>query len=889
MIRDTERSTPPPPKGRRHRRTLARARDLVVSLDTWLAANPDAQPTTRLHGPFARGARGRLHTVVDVSEVMARWLGAASPPGADSSALLLAAPAMDAAGVASGHDRSDQPTWLRRLAAANPLASLRGTLTAPHATADLLAWHALATLTSDWFDDLLDVSAWALAGMPAEVIAMLPPTAGADPSVVDWRRAVSLEAWVSGARSIEQRRPEVVTPDQRARLWACVRHLDEPWGPSPGTSAPRRLRPPLGLAVRAAVDGAATRMDVLDVLVGDPPDGASSPGRPDVVASMWGEEVSLVTYPWLADLVALVDDRRLAAVTDALAPGALLAAPGHLDEAQRAVALAAALASRRPGSDERAHVRWILRRRRPAPDADATPFCEALREVGVARAGIIEMALVAPHWAPWAEAALGVDGLGEAAWWLHAHIRTSNGIPDPDPPDPTWEAAIAARSDLTDAQRRAGQIDTAWFARVSAAVGPSLLDEITALAHRSAEGPVGLRRTRLAIAALRGHVTSDELITRMQDDRDQLAVAVLGAAPLAGRATTRRTEVARRAQLLEAWQRGSRGGPQRRTSETAAVEAAMANLARTSGYADPRRLAWSLEAAELADLAAGPVTADENDLEVTLRIDAGVVTVEARRKGRRLKTVPRAAKAAAGIAPLLERAERLRDRSAGVGAGLEATALRGDRMDPAEMRTLLTHPLIAPALQRCVLVDDDGGLHRIAADGGTVGPDGGGRSLPARSAVRIAHPVDLHRAGELDAWHQSLLSAESAQPFHQVDRVLHLVGDDERGAPSCTRRRGLRLDHSTAAGILSARGWVLGNEGQAVRRSPRSDSGDTVVVLQVREGLVPVEPGGQLTVIDLRFRSPGSSVPLVLGDVDPVVYSEALRDLDLLAARAPAA
>ena len=67
----------------------------------------------------------------------------------------------------------------------------------------------------------------------------------------------------------------------------------------------------------------------------------------------------------------------------------------------------------------------------------------------------------------------------------------------------------------------------------------------------------------------------------------------------------------------------------------------MENLARTAGYPDPLRLEWAMEARELQDLSAGPVSVTEGGVTVTLAINDQVQPeLTVRRGDKVLKNVP---------------------------------------------------------------------------------------------------------------------------------------------------------------------------------------------------------------------------------------------------------
>jgi hypothetical protein len=141
---------------------------------------------------------------------------------------------------------------------------------------------------------------------------------------------------------------------------------------------------------------------------------------------------------------------------------------------------------------------------------------------------------------------------------------------------------------------------------------------------------------------------------------------------------------------------------------------------------------------------------------------------------------------------------------------------------------------------------------------------------------RIAHPHDPLLGGEWAAWRRHCSQTEREQPFEQVFRELHLPTEQERRAGVVSRRyAGRPVNPAQARELLGERGWWTRDE---VSRT-FYEAGLTATVTFRPAGRAP----GEGEALDgVQFTRRGESVPTPLEDVPPCVFSEVMRDLDLV-------
>jgi len=508
----------------------------------------------------------------------------------------------------------------------------------------------------------------------------------------------------------------------------------------------------------------------------------------------------------------------------------------------------------------------------PAPD-DTGPALAAMRQAGLPDSRLVDLAIYAPQWAKRVEEALGWPGLTDGVFWLHAHTKDTQWHVEAELRD-AWAAMMTERTPLGAHDLLAGAVDVDWFLRTHEALGT---ERWTVLhkAARHASGGNGHRRAQVFAEAMLGLVDEATLTERVTGRRNQDAVRALGLLPLPGRPQSgaepeRQEAVRRRYAALREFERTSRQfGSQRRTSESLAVRIGIENLARTAGYADPQQFIWVTEAREAADLADGPAVITRGDVTVTLSVTAdGIPDLTVRRADKVLHSVPAAIRKDPDIAALAGRKTALTRQASRVRRDLESAMVARRAFTTADLARLRSHPVLAPMLAALAWVGEDGGI----------------RCLPAgdeEGLLRIAHPVDLLGAGTWVQWQQRLFAEQIRQPFKQVFRELYVLTDTERASGSVSRRyEGHQVQPRQAFALFTGRGWNLSRESGDVSRVFHEY--DLAARVEVSAGWFTPQEADLPTIAGIRFTRRGEYGPEPLESVPPVVFAEAMRDLDLV-------
>lgn len=752
-----------------------------------------------------------------------------------------------------------------------PVGEIRHHHLLVHELSWLVARHASTAVV----DECLDALAAIATRVPASAIDQLPD-AGENRNVwnVDFRQLINNQPWTLVLRGLVGLRPDLFGPDQTRRWFQLSRWFDEP--------RPRSWRHSLDprLVLHAFALGAATEDDVLDMLL-----------------QTYNRQLTTMTRLRRADVaarhpeaVAVADRLRRRILDIELARGELATSASPLAFAVGSVSGTADVVRLLAGLGRATLLRGyighnqgreavyshLLRVSHPAPDDTGATLKAAASAAGVSDQRLLELAVFAPQWAGVVADALGWPGLAEAVWWFHAHTKDEHWSVSEEVRE-TWAAMSAERTPLLAEDLVAGAVDVAWFHHSRATLGEARWKKLHAAA-KLASGGNGHRRAQLFAEAMAGEVSEEALVERIKAKRHQDSVRALGLVPLP--ADPDATMLRRYATLRE-FERGARQfGSQRQASEKTAVRIGVENLARTAGLPDPQRFVWAMEAAEAGDLGEGPVTVVDGDAVVTLSVDdEGVPAVGVQRNGRPLKALPPKVKKHPDVAALVDRRNALIRQASRVRASLEAAMVNQDTFTAGDLAGLDRHPVVAPMLRPLVFVDAGGRLLRRPSAGRFV--DVAGEPATPQGNLRLAHPVDLAGRQEWIAWQEQLFADARRQPFKQLFRELYVLTDTERAAGPVSRRyEGHQVQPRQAAALLGGRGWWVDRESGEVARVFHAHG--IAARLEFLDGFLTPAEVELPTVRGAYFTKRGQWAAENIETVPPVVFSEAMRDLDLV-------
>lgn len=693
--------------------------------------------------------------------------------------------------------------------------------------------------------------------------------------------------WMAPLNSVSKQFRHQWTSEHQGRLWRLLRWLDEP---IPGYP---RQRCDFKVLVQAYRVGAATEADLIDNILGPR---ANSEYYWQNAFTALSELTArkghplLQEIPRLAEIVENIRQRILEVElqrgdtpTAATKPaGALRSVWGQETLVKLLQALGKEKLTRSSGyqigESKSDSFSVLIKNCFPLLTDSSTRFKELVAKSKISTDRMVELGVFAPQWTAYAEAALDWQGYVDGVWWLRAHTRDSSYGRDDE--SRLVKAAVRERTPLTTDELAEGAVDVLWFHKVYQQLGVERWAKIHEAAKYACEG-TGHSRARLFADAMLGKLTRDELKKRALDKRYQDGIRALGLLPLPTGAD-RDADVLERYKIIQEFLRTSKQfGSQRRENEKRAAAIGLANLARTAGFPDSTRLEWAMEAEVVSDLASGSVSHTVENVTVTLSIDqTGEPDLTVAKNNKPLKNIPPAIKKNPQIATLLERKTEIKRQASRMRTSLEVAMCRGDVFSAEELTNLLKHPVLAPMLNRVILLGE--GIFGYPVEGGKALRDASGKLEPIKKGeqLRIAHPYDLYKAGAWHHWQHDCFQNERVQPFKQVFRELYLLTEAEKLDKNISRRyAGHQVNPRQAMALFGQRNWVAQYD-EGVRRTYH-EAGISAWLTFLGSWTTPAEVEG-LTLEGLQFARKGEWEPMGLDLVPPALFSETMRDLDLV-------
>lgn len=513
----------------------------------------------------------------------------------------------------------------------------------------------------------------------------------------------------------------------------------------------------------------------------------------------------------------------------------------------------------------------------PAEADTPQQFAKEAKAAKISQERLIDLAFYAPQWSNYVEEALAWKSFTEAVWWIHAHTKDNNWQV-PSEIRESWVAQVTERTPLSAESLVDGAVDVDWFKRIYQDLkGEKWQKIINAAKYASSSG--GHKRSQLFAQAMLGEIEPQTLITRITEKRHQDTVRALGLLPL-GKGTQREKDLLQRYQIIQEFIRTSRKfGSQRQASEKLAATIALENLSRTAGYRDPQRLEWAMEAQTVADLVEKPQTITLDDVNISLAITNGEPVITVEKQGKTLKSIPAKISKNADIIALKQRKQDITRQGSRMRVSLEEAMCRGDSFTPEELEKLCHHPVLSPMLTQLVFIGDEEIGYPV--EGGKALQSFNGKNKIIKSSyLRIAHSHDLLTTQQWHLWQKDCFEKERKQPFKQVFRELYLLTPAEKATDTFSNRyEGHQVNPRQALALLGKRGWITCPE-EGVRKTFHKE-GISVWVSFLEGFYTPADVDG-LTLEGVSFTPRGEWKPLKLQEIPPRLFSEVMRDLDLL-------
>ena len=522
-------------------------------------------------------------------------------------------------------------------------------------------------------------------------------------------------------------------------------------------------------------------------------------------------------------------------------------------------------------TEKRAVLSRLLKRCYPAKDDTPEKLATLLKTTDISDKRLAEPVMYAPQWAGFAETILNWPGLKSAVWFFHAHINENFSAEK--------ETEVALYSPISPQRFNDGAFDKNWFFESYNKLGEKRFQTLYKSAKYITTGSNQHRRSQLYADAVLGRLDAEELRQEITEKRNQEKLRCYPLIPIAEGDTQ---EALRRYEFIQQFLKESKQfGAQRRESEKKACAIALENLAITTGYSDINRLIWQMETAKTEELRPLMEPVEAEGYMVFLQIDdEGEASVAVEKGGKMLKTLPKALAKNEIYLERKESAKELKEQKRRARESLERAMTEQTEFTAAELQNLLRNPVLSPMVKRLLWCSEGRIGFLTKLETGLILTDVSGAAQLCGDTLRLGHPHDLKTAGVWADFMHLLFEQKLVQPFKQVFREYYPLTADERQERTISRRyAGFQVQPKRTLGLLKARGWTVDYEEGLQKVFYKENL--VVRMFAMADWFSPADiEAPTLETVEFFSRETGENVPLE--EIPPVLFSEVMRDLDLV-------
>lgn len=512
------------------------------------------------------------------------------------------------------------------------------------------------------------------------------------------------------------------------------------------------------------------------------------------------------------------------------------------------------------GTDKKTTLSRLLKHCYPKKDESIIALKQYLKEMKITDQRFVEAAVYAPQWAGLAEEILNWPGLKSGIWFFQAHINENFSAEK--------ETEVAIYSPISGQQFNDGAFDRDWFLSAYQALGEKRFHKLYQSAKYITNGSNAHRRSQLYTDAVLNRLDADALKEEIMAKRHQEKLRAYALIPLRDD-----KDALTRYEFIQTFLKQSKQfGAQRRESEGRACRIALDNLAITTGYHDVNRMQWALESEKMATL--GPMFTPQNidGIEVSLQIDDdGNASLLIHKNGKTLKSIPKAIAKNEWVLTLKETVKELKEMRRRSKESLEKAMVEATLFSSTELLKIQQNPILAPMISKLLWTDDTtvDFLTNIMQNG---------------KEYRIAHPYDLVKTNTWQTFIHLFYKQKIMQPFRQVFREYYPLTEDEKAEKNISRRyAGYQVQPKKTVALLKSCGWTVDYEAGLQKVFYQENLIARMYALADWFSPSDIEAP---TLEYIRFYTRQDERCVDLTSIPPIVFSETMRNLDLVVSTA---
>lgn len=451
---------------------------------------------------------------------------------------------------------------------------------------------------------------------------------------------------------------------------------------------------------------------------------------------------------------------------------------------------------------------YVLKHSKPFDFDTKEDFKNLVLQNKIAEKRLYEFAMYNPIWIPFISYVLEIKNFESGCYYFIAHMNEKM--------DEREESVVAKYTSVSPADLQKGSFALDWFNELFEEIGEENFNKIYDSAKYISDGAKHARARKFADAAL-GRVTESELEAEIDRARNKDLLMSYSLIPInSSNLTEKRNILVHRYEYLQKFAKQSKKfGSQRRASETLALEVAYDNLSRLAGYSDVNRLFLNMESALIDSLKSyfdwQKVEKDgkticfvkldvDSDGKPNLQITKDLETKDKNGNIKLQKSVPAAAKKNEIILEISDVQKRLKAQHQRTRLMFESFMCDSVLIPLQELMLLTQNPIVNPILSKILFIDEENKIGFLSA----FSQDDENKNL------RIAHCFDLYKNGKWHEWQKYIFDEKIVQPFKQVFRELYLKLDEEAEKSESLMFAGNQIQPKKTVATLKSRKWISG-------------------------------------------------------------------------------
>ncbi|MHB9344006.1 DUF5724 domain-containing protein [Fusobacterium polymorphum] len=512
----------------------------------------------------------------------------------------------------------------------------------------------------------------------------------------------------------------------------------------------------------------------------------------------------------------------------------------------------------------------------PSEKDDLKTFKEKIKKTNISEERLVEVAMYSSQWIELIDKFLKWKGFTSGCYYFQAHMSDVSK---------DKEGIIAKYSPISIEDFQAGAFDIDWFKDAYKQLGKEHFDILYESAKYITDGAKHSRARKFADAVL-GNMKVKDVEKEISAKRNKDLVASYSLIPLA---KNKIKDALSRYKFLQNFLKESKKfGTQRRASEAKAFEVSLENLSRNMGYSDVTRLTWAMESEMMAEMKKYFEPKKIQDYSVYIEIDElGQSSIKYEKDGKALKSLPTKIKTEKYIEEIKEVHKNLKEQYSRSRKMLEQSMEDGVEFYAYEIKTLSTNPVVAPLIKDLVFkVDNILGYYE---DNRLVGFDKKSKKVTLIENIdkdillTIAHPFDLFNSKQWSLYQQDILEREVKQVFKQVFRELYIKTKDELKMDKSRRYAGHQIQPSKTVALLKTRRWIV-DDYEGLQKVYYKEN-IIAKMYAMTDWYSPAEVEAP-TIEDIVFYDRKTFELMTIEDVPDLIFSEVMRDIDLVVSTA---